>query len=217
MLTGAARRLGPEHLDRMIEIYQTRSVTMRINITQTIDEYLRKSFDVATQNRLGHSAWGHFNSDGKLIMFATKSHWTSMPFWTVGNVFIDKEDAFLHLDDGLITQRNFLTDIFLDSAINHNRFQGYMARDYRHVTATVRATNKLPDDVRRAGLCYVANFAEVVPPYSRARFEYGSNVLGILEGRNPNPVIIRSYHLKPEFNQELAKYQNHSRFINAEL
>lgn len=217
MLTGAAKRLGPEHLDRMIEIYQTRSVTMRIKITQTIDEYLRKSFDVATQNQLGHSAWGHFNSDGKLIMFATKSHWSSMPYWTVGNVFVDKDESFVHLKDGLLIQRDFLQDIFLDSAINHNRFQGFMARDYRHVVATVGGTNKLGSDIRKPSIIYVANFAEVVPPYSRARFEYGSNVLGILEGRNPNPVIIRSYHLKPEFNQELAKYQNHSRFINAEL
>lgn len=217
MLTGAARKLTAEHLPRMIEIYQTRSVNMRVKINKTIDAYLRKSFDVATQDKLGHSAWGHFDHDNRLIMFATKSHWTSMPFWTVGNVFVDTDNKFLHLKDGLIIQRNFLQDIFLDSAINYNRFQGYMAREYRHVVSTVKGTNLLSEDERKVQLTYTSNFAEVVPPYSRARFEYGSNVLGILEGRNPTPIIIRSYHLRPEFNSELAKYQDHSKFINREL
>ena len=197
MLTNTATKLNDSHMDQVLEVYETQTSNIRVKLTKNLDIYFRKAFETAILNKLGHSLWGHFDDDNMLTMFATKTNWTNMPFFTVGNVFAHKEHGHVLTHDGLDVIGGFLRDIFHDG-IQEERFTAFMARDYRNVIATNKGIRKLPTTTRSD--LYSQSLLEIVPPYSRAKYEYGSNILGILEGRNPHPVIIRSLTVKSSEN-----------------
>jgi len=85
MLNNVAYQLTVDDLPRILEIYKTRNSNLKVKITTTLDQYFQKAFEVACSNQLGHSAWGYKNEEGELIMFATRSHWSGMPYATIGN------------------------------------------------------------------------------------------------------------------------------------
>jgi hypothetical protein len=195
----------------MLEIYQAHGSNMKVKITTAIDQYFRKSFNISANNELGHSAWGWFNEQEEMSMFVTRSHWSSMPYATIGNVFADRH-KFSMLKENLHVINEFLTPVFLDSANNFGRKVCYMARDYQHTKSTVKGIHRLGPESRNH--LYDVKIVEIVPPYSRAKYEFGSNILGILEGRNPTPVIIKSYTLKSEHDPEVSVLKDAEHLIN---
>jgi len=212
MLNNVAYQLTVDDLPRILEIYKTRNSNLKVKITTTLDQYFQKAFEVACSNQLGHSAWGYKNEEGELIMFATRSHWSGMPYATIGNVFIDSENSFFGLNKkGLMTMNQFLTDIFYDSAINHQRYVSYMARTYKDAVVSIKSIKRTEQD---RNLIFKMGFVEIIPPYNRAKFEFGSNILGILEGRNPEPVIIRNWTLDPGQIPALNSLKNYEFVIN---
>ena len=213
MLKGYAHKLTADDLPRILEIYETRQSNLKVKISPTIDQYFRKGFDIACQNKLGHSIWGYKNKDDKLVMFATRSFWSGMPYSTVGNLFIDGNDSFFGPSiDGIITTNYFLNDIFVDATINHGRHVHYMARDYHNTVTVLKVAHKLSTEQRN--MLFDCNLVEIIAPYNRAKYEFGSNILGILEGRNPQPIVIRSFTLKPELNPEITCIKNHEFLVN---
>jgi len=211
MLTNTATKLNDSHMDQVLEVYETQTSNIRVKLTKNLDIYFRKAFETASLNKLGHSLWGHFDDDNTLTMFATKTNWTSMPFYTVGNVFAHKDRGHMLIHNGLDVIGRFLQDIVYDS-IQEERFTAFMARDYRNLIATNKGIRKLPDALRMDWGS--VSLVEIVPPYSRAKYEYGSNILGILEGRNPYPVIIRSITVKSSENTVLNTHLDAEFILN---
>lgn len=218
MLNNFAYQLTLDDLPRMLEIYKTRNSNVKVKINSTLDRYFHKVFEVACSGQLGHSAWGYKNEEGKLVMFATRSHWSGMPYSTVGNFFVDADNSItpnlgISNKTGSLITNKFFTDIFYDSAINHQRYVSFMVRAYREVVITVK-TIKKSNTLEDRNLIFKMGFVELIPPYNRAKFEFGSNILGILEGRNPEPVIIRSWTLEPNNIPALTNLKNYEFVIN---
>lgn len=204
------KKLTPSDLQKMFEIYQAHGSNMKVKINKTIDQYFKKSFSVSVQDILGHTAWGWFTEDNELAMFATRSHWAGMPYATIGNVFIDKH-KFLMSKENLHIINEFISPILFDSALNFNRKVCFMARDYQHTRSTVKGIHKQPTSRNKT---HDVKIVEIIPPYSRAKYEFGSNILGILETRNPTPIIIKSYTLKSDLDPEVTLLKDYENLIN---
>ncbi len=192
------RQLTVADIPEVRRVYNSRDNLLKVKKTKHLDLYYLNTLETYIRNNSTSVCFGCFDKE-KLIAFNSISQWQHLPFWTAGLQFTDKGYSDIHSAD--FTSR--MGQISIQYCEQRKLYTGYTVSTLSGASGRSILGNMMLKDSSvpeyystDIGARYMTSIEEIIPPFSFSSTLTFSNMLGILEGKIPVPIIIRKWTAK---------------------